>query len=311
MQRIKGVAEPLFILAPPRSFTTVVCAMIGQHPQMLGLPETNLFARDSYVELQEMYRKLSRLQHGLLRSVAQLGLGAQSAENVEVAKRWLCSHARDSTATLFNDLAAWALPHRLVDKSPLHVYNRDNLARIRRAFPNAFYLHLTRHPRGTCESMYALRQRVQKPRPRGGSLNELDADPGMGARRGAIDPELVWLSPHRTIVDFLKAVPPARQMRVRGEELLADPDTHLARIAAWLGIADDPTAIERMKHPEDSPFACFGPPNARFGDDPNFLEKPWLRPYQHKTQDLEGSLSWDTQLGFSSMVKEWAQRFGY
>lgn len=34
--------EPLFILAPPRSFTSVVCAMIGQHPDMCGLPEVNL-----------------------------------------------------------------------------------------------------------------------------------------------------------------------------------------------------------------------------------------------------------------------------
>ena len=34
------MTEPLFILAPPRSFTSVVCAMIGNHPQMLGLPET-------------------------------------------------------------------------------------------------------------------------------------------------------------------------------------------------------------------------------------------------------------------------------
>ena len=33
---------PVFVLAPVRSFTSVVCAMIGQHPQMYGLPETNL-----------------------------------------------------------------------------------------------------------------------------------------------------------------------------------------------------------------------------------------------------------------------------
>jgi hypothetical protein len=39
--------RPLFILAPPRSFTSVICGMIGQHPQMYGLPEVNLFAGET------------------------------------------------------------------------------------------------------------------------------------------------------------------------------------------------------------------------------------------------------------------------
>jgi hypothetical protein len=305
------MAEPLFILAPPRSFTTVMCAMIGEHPQMLGLPETNLFARDSYVELRELYSKRPRLQHGLLRSVAQLGLGGQSAENIEVAKRWLRGYARTNTADLFNDLLAWAAPNRLVDKSPIYVYNRDNLARIRRAFPNAYYLHLLRHPRGTCESMYALRQRAQERQGQSSRRHDPDAVEAGDTPRGVIDPDLVWLSPHRTVLEFLATVPPERQLRLRGEEVLADVDTYLPRIAEWLGVDGDTAALERMKHPETSPFACFGPPNARFGDDPGFLEKPWLRPYQHKALDLVGPLSWDAQLTFSPALKEMAQGFGY
>src|SRR5260221_9464285 len=34
-----GFADPVFILALPRSFSSVVCGMLGQHPQMYGLPE--------------------------------------------------------------------------------------------------------------------------------------------------------------------------------------------------------------------------------------------------------------------------------
>jgi hypothetical protein len=305
------MAEPLFILAPPRSFTTVMCAIIGEHPQMLGLPETNLFARDSYVELRELYSKRPSLQHGLLRSVAQLGLGGQSAQNIEVARRWLHGYSRASTADLFNDLLAWAAPHRLVDKSPSYVYNRDNLARIRRAFPNAYYLHLLRHPRGTCESKYALRQRSQERQAQSRRRHDPDAVELDDERRPPIDPDFAWLTPHRTIVDFLATVPPERQLRLRGEDVLADLDTYLPRIARWLGVDDDTAALERMKHPETSPFACFGPPNARLGDDPSFLEKPRLRPYKHKAQDLEGPLSWDAQLAFSAEVKKLAQDFGY
>src|SRR5438874_389166 len=36
-----GFADPVFILALPGSFSSVVCAMLGQHPEMYGLPETN------------------------------------------------------------------------------------------------------------------------------------------------------------------------------------------------------------------------------------------------------------------------------
>jgi hypothetical protein len=38
------VGHPLVILAPGRSYTSVVCTMLGQHPQMYNLPELHLFA---------------------------------------------------------------------------------------------------------------------------------------------------------------------------------------------------------------------------------------------------------------------------
>ena len=51
-------------------------------------------------------------------------------------------------------------------------------------------------------------------------------------------------------------------MRVRGEDLLGEPDTYLRKIAEWLGLRTDEEAIEAMKHPEQSPYACIGPENA-------------------------------------------------
>jgi hypothetical protein len=66
-----------------------------------------------------------------------------------------------------------------------------------------------------------------------------------------------------------------------------------------------------MKHPEESPFACFGPPNARFGNDPSFLKEPALRSYTPKPQELESPLSWNPDLGFSDIVVELAEYLGY
>src|SRR5277367_299883 len=43
---------PLFVLAPPRSYTSVIAAMIGQHPELAGLPELKPFSYRTVGELE-------------------------------------------------------------------------------------------------------------------------------------------------------------------------------------------------------------------------------------------------------------------
>ena len=102
-------------------------------------------------------------------------------------------------------------------------------------------------------------------------------------------------------------------MRVRGEDLLSEPDTYLRKIAEWLGLRTDEEALEAMKHPEQSPYACIGPANAPFGNNRGFLQAPALRPYSPAQKlKLEGALSRrDTGGEFSPEVKELAREFGY
>ncbi len=101
-------------------------------------------------------------------------------------------------------------------------------------------------------------------------------------------------------------------MRVRGEDLLADLDRHLLEIVRWVGVPVNAATIEEMKHPENSPFACFGPLGAHLGNDPHFLEHPQLHTPKAKCHSLEGALSWrENRAGFSSNVKQLAKAFGY
>jgi len=301
---------PLFILAPPRSFTSVICGMVGQHPQMYGLPEVNLFAADDYVGLSErVYRLRPGFRHGLLRAIAELGLGGQTVENIETAQTWLDEHSHTPGGDIFLDLAEWAAPRRLVDKSPIYVYAPDALERLVETCPDAYYLHLTRHPRPTCESVYALREKVQTALGRAGG--------GRGAARGnnklaeVDDPESLWLKPHLRVMEFLEDVPEARKLRLRGEDFMADPDTYLPLVCEWLGISSSSESIEAMKHPENSPFACMGPMNARFGNDPSFLESPGLREYKPKPQSLSGPLQGTDGATLSEDIVEWAGHLGY
>jgi hypothetical protein len=65
-----------------------------------------------------------------------------------------------------------------------------------------------------------------------------------------------------------------------------------------------------MMHPETSPFACYGPPNALYGNDPNFMEHPRLRPFVYQPRPLV----WETPSGeveLSEQVRAYAMMFGY
>jgi hypothetical protein len=101
-------------------------------------------------------------------------------------------------------------------------------------------------------------------------------------------------------------------MRVCGEELLANPEMVLPKIAKWLGLRSDTIAIDCMKHPEKWPFASVGPRNARFGNDPNFCQKPTLQVNQRKQQRLDGALPWRPDAaGIKPEVRRLAEKFGY
>lgn len=288
--------SPLFILAPPRSFTSVVCGMIGQHPQLYGLPEVNLFGGSTYGN-NRWYSLRPRFRHGLLRACAELGLGGQSLTTIEKAGAWLDAYPDATSAQIYRELAEWAGERRLVDKSPLYVLEPGALARIAQAFPDACYLHLTRHPRSTCESMFKLRQTVEES---GGKAGQFE-----------MNPDTIWLKPHARVVEFLEDIPAARKLRVRGEDLMENPTFYLRQICQWLGIRDDDEAVDAMQHPETSPFARRGPINAPLGNDPSFLDAPALRPYKAKSEKLQGALAYDANLHFSPTLIHYAHRLGY
>src|ERR1700722_14070084 len=84
------LSPPLFIFALPRSFTSLVGAMLGQHPQMFGMPETHLLCeRTVGAWLERAAREPWPMSHGLVRAVAQLYFGAQDERAVGWALDWL------------------------------------------------------------------------------------------------------------------------------------------------------------------------------------------------------------------------------
>ena len=313
---------PVFILAPPRSFTSLACAMLGQHPQMYGLPEVHLFPFETLGERAEhAANETYPLSHGLLRAVAQIYFGAQTPDTIRKARQWLSARSSLTTDFMFRLLADAVYPQVLVEKSPSSVYRPKVLNRIRMCFPQARFIHLLRHPRGFCNSIFKYMGEQSKRRAlppshwlfRISSYLPPDKPPESCAESPVLDPQNGWYAIQKNIVEFMSTLPANQRMRVRGEDLLARPGRVLLDIASWLELRTDRIAIERMKHPERSPYAFPGPPNARYGNDEFFMRDPVLRPSRAAgSLSLDGPLEWRNDgKGFCSEVKMLAQEFGY
>jgi hypothetical protein len=306
---------PLILLCPARSFSSVVCAMLGQHPQLYGFPELRLFTADTVDALLRHWKEkrgfldelcgqlfgaaAAECSTGLLRALAELHFGGQSAEAVGQALAWLQARRDWSTRQLLDFLLEAIRPRRGVEKTPETAMSPANMARVRALYPDARFLHLTRHPVTAQRSLQAHWGRgLQRRRP---DWNGCDL--ARFCARG-------WCRTHQAILDFTAGLPPEQTLRVRGEDLLNEPDVHLVRVASWLGVRSDGEAIEAMKHPERSPYAGLGPTSAWLGYDPKFLHDPRLRPCELPA-GLEHPPEWGLDFSLLQTTVELAQRLGY
>lgn len=300
----KTFQPPLFILGSPRSFTSLICAMLGQNPDAYGVPELNLFIQDDLKTLIEELCGYRQIQlHGLLRTVSHLYSGEQTLRSMEMARRWMFTRLERGTDEIYRELCVKVAPLRIIDKSPVYSLRPEYLERIYKAFPDACFLHLVRHPRTQGESI----MNVAK-----GLMAILSNSIDYTTETPTIDPQISWYSMQKNIVEFLEKVPRHQKMQMHGEIVLNDREASLINICQWLGMSHDEDAIKAMMHPEESPFACLGPLGAHLGNDINFLRSPKLRDGSIRYASLEGALPWRTDgKGFSEHVLEMARRLGY
>jgi Sulfotransferase family len=318
--RSDATSRPLFLLAPPRSHSGLACAMLGQHPQMYGLPETHLFSAPTMAKWWEKCSTSTyHMEDGLLRAVAQLYFGEQNDGAIKAALGWLKRRAHFTTGFLFEQLAERVSPLILVEKSPTLISRPIALQRAFAMFPRARFIHIVQHPRSYGESLMKGIQEAAKHGPVPYWMLHLASFPGRGAREDGtahdspgLDPQRAWYVLNMCAYEFLKSLPEDQKMAIRGEDLLACSEQTLRRITGWMGLRMDDEVIERMKHPERSPYARFGPPSARYGNESFFLHGPALGPKQPEVHTLDGPLSWKpTAQDLLPEVKELARKFGY
>ena len=278
-------SNAIIMLSPPRSFSSVVCGMLGRHPQLYGLPEVNLFVSDTiegWYIFHTQHKKRIQSTYGLLRVIAQLHEEQQTEESIDRAWDWLAKRGRWSTHRLWEYLSTLVYPKILIDKSPLTSMRIAYMKRALRMVPNASFIHLTRHPVPATKSIAELREKKKK---QGAESNNTVLSNETSLQ--------FWYRTHHNIMQFISSLAEGQSLRLQGERILEENDKYLIQVAEWLGLRSDLEAIEAMKHPEYSPYACVGPLNARYGNDLKFLMDPELRPAKFKLPQLNSHPFYD------------------
>lgn len=268
--------------------------MIGEHPELYGFPELQICVGQT---VEDALIRAAKGGHfappGLIRFLAQEHHGIQNQTTVMKAVAWIRERKHWSTKKLFDYILELVDPQMGVEKSPVNASHYANLNYIQSWFPKAYYLHLTRHPVAARSSIKEHLERKKRG----------DIKPFRSAKKMA-DSFLIWYDMHRRIVSFTDRLSPGQYMRIKGEDLLSEPDKYLPQIAEWLGLSTDKAAIEAMKHPERSPYAYVGPPMARGGNDNKFMRNPSLRTGTVREPRLENYIGDDTWSWGTSELKQ-------
>ncbi len=242
--RLAGIA---FVLSSPRSGSTLLRVMLAGHPGLFAPPELHLLP---FARMGQRHRELARsnLDEGLQRAL--MALAGLDAPKAKVMTEGLS--AKDAPIQeVYGLLQKLSGGRLLVDKSPTYGLSTESLERAERIFDGPRYVHLVRHPYAVIESY--VRMRMQR------LAGNKDQDPYRLA-------EHVWLTSNQNILEFGRRLEPGRYLQLRYEDLVAQPEAHLRRLCAFLGVPFDPAVLkpyegERMTDGVHSHSLPIGDPN--------------------------------------------------
>ncbi|HYO16003.1 MAG TPA: amino acid adenylation domain-containing protein, partial [Thermoanaerobaculia bacterium] len=230
---LAGVPEPrngpaVFVLAPPRSGTTLLRVMLGGHPRLFAPPELELLSHGSMAERRVAYTgRDSFWLEGLLRAVMELrGCGPEEA--ARLVARW---EEEDWTVRrVYGQLQEWLGERILVEKTPSYAFDLAVLRRAEEDFEGALYVHLLRHPGGMIRSFEEARlDRIFFRQPHPFTRRELA--------------ELLWVISQENIQRFFEEIPEHRCYRLRFEDLVREPEPLLRELCGFLGLDFHPAML--------------------------------------------------------------------
>jgi hypothetical protein len=221
-------APAVFILAPHRSGTTLLRVMLAGHPRLFAAPELQLLGFSRMDTRRQVLQGSQRVwREGLIRAIMEI-----KACGADEAGRLIETHERRgaSTRELYHRLQDWVAPRTLVDKSPSYALDPRALRRAERYFEGALYIHLVRHPAAMARSFEDFHM---------DRVLFTEALPYPTRQVG----ELVWTASHQNILDFLEGLPAHRWVRMRFEDLTAEPERVMRRMCETLRLEFHPALL--------------------------------------------------------------------
>jgi hypothetical protein len=200
MQALRGGEEtlgPIFIVGMPRTGTTLVERILGNHSEVASAGEAVDFPEEMTAAARATHARLGLTDTDLLRASLQMDFG-------EVGRRYLAA---------IRDLAG--VQRYTIDKLP---FNFRYCGLIHKALPKAAIVHVTRDPMDTC---YAVFKTL--------FINAYHFS-------YQLEEVAEYFIAYRRMMDHWHAVMPGVMLDVRYEELVADPQTQCRRLLAHCGL---------------------------------------------------------------------------
>lgn len=203
----------LFVISPPRSGSTLLQRMIGSHSEVFTHPEPHLMTPLAHLGY---YENVDKAPYDHINSAEAMrlfveGLPRQEDDYLDALRAY--------ADTLYGRMLAPSGKRFFLDKTPAYGLVLDFMAKV---YPEAKYVVLTRHPLAIFSS-YA--------------NSFFDGD---WEQARAFNPIVERYVP--AIARFVRERP-APLVHVRYEELVAEPEAGLERIFAFLGLPNEPEAV--------------------------------------------------------------------
>jgi amino acid adenylation domain-containing protein len=241
----------IFILAPPRSGTTLLRVLLGGHPKLFAPPELELLSFNTLEERRHAFSGAFNFWlEGSLRAVMEVkGCDAEEAASI---MRGL-EERRLSTKEFYRLMQEWIGDRRLVDKTPSYALHPSILKRAEVDFESPLYLHLPRHPRGMIRSFIEAK------------LDQIffRHEHPFGRRELA---EMLWTISHQNILEFLRDVPAGRQHSLKFEDLVSRPRETLEQVCEFLRLEFHPDMLQPYKEKERRMADGIHPESRMLGD---------------------------------------------
>jgi len=204
----------VFVLSPPRAGSTLLQRMLGSHSQIFTCPEPHMISPLAYLGYHDL---VDRAPYDHINGAEAIRSFVYALPRGELD---YLDALRAYTDTMYGRMLAPSGRRYFLDKTPANALVLPFLAKL---YPNAHYVVLTRHPMAVMSS-YANSFF-------GGNWQEAHA----------FNPVV-----HRYVAAMARFMrsPPQHMCRIEYERLVRDPADELARIFAFLGLENEPQAVQ-------------------------------------------------------------------